>query len=179
METKDILTKWLRDAHATEMALIPNLERHADEAKAFPDIAEQISRHIEETKRHAEVVEDCLSSLGEDISGLRESIAKMGGVVQGVDIGGADDDLTKSAIADFAAEQYEIGMYKALIELADQLDEPGIARNLEQNLREEEEMADWLASGLAAVVRTSIRELSTAEPAGSFFERIETEDYEE
>lgn len=179
METKEILVKWLQDAHAMEMSLIPVLQSHAESAKAFPEISGQIDRHIEETKRHAEVIEDCLTGLDEGTGGLKETFAKMGGVVSGIDTGGTDDDLTKSAIADFATEQYEIATYKALIELAGQLDEPGIATSLEQNLHDEEDMADWLANGLSAVVRTSIRELTEAEPAGSFFEKIETDPYEE
>jgi ferritin-like metal-binding protein YciE len=176
METRDVLIKWLRDAHAMEKSLITVLEGHAKDSRAYPDISDRIQQHIEETKNHAEVVEDCLQSLGENISGLKETMAKMGGVVQGVTIGGAKDNLVKSAIADFAAEQYEIAAYSALIELANELDEPGIATSLEQNLHEEEDMAAWLEEGLPTVIRTSLRELTPAEPAGSFFEKIETDD---
>lgn len=178
METRDVLVKWLRDAHAMEQSLVGVLEKHAEAAKQYPDISERIQQHIEETKNHAEVVEDCLQSLGEKVSGLKEAMGKAGGVVSGVSTGGARDDLVKSAIADFATEQYEIACYTALIELATELDEPGIATSLEQSLHEEEDMATWLEEGLPTVVRTSLRELTPSEPAGSFFEKIEPEEDE-
>jgi ferritin-like metal-binding protein YciE len=48
-----------------EQAQIPVLENHAKDAADFPEFRARDERHLEETRRHAELVRGCLERLGE------------------------------------------------------------------------------------------------------------------
>ena len=72
----DVLIAWLRDAHAMETGLIPVLENHAKDAQSNPDASARIQQHIAETRRHAQLVEGCLKSLGSDTSGTKDILGK-------------------------------------------------------------------------------------------------------
>ena len=47
-------------------------------------------------------------------------------------------------LADYASEHFEIAAYTALIRAAEEAGESRIVTLLEENLREEEQMAQWL-----------------------------------
>src|SRR5215212_1396380 len=121
MAHQDFVTKWLNDAYSMENALIQVLENHAKDAEDHPQVQSGIQEHIQTTRRHAERVEECIQRLGGDTSTLKSGIAKISGTLQGMSTGVAEDELVKNAIADYAAEQFEIASYRALIAAAEEL----------------------------------------------------------
>jgi ferritin-like metal-binding protein YciE len=147
-----MLATWLKDAYAMEEGIIPVLDNHAKDARANPVVHERISRHKEETRRHAEMVKQCLNRLGEDTSALKTGMAKAGGFFQGLSTGMAKDELVKNNLADIATEHFEIACYTALARAAEAAGEPDIKRTCEQILREEEEMATFLEEHLPDTV---------------------------
>ena len=56
-------------------------------------------------------------------------------------------------IATYAFEHFELGNYRALITSAEQAGETRSVSVLQQNLREEEEMARWLEQHLPEITR--------------------------
>jgi ferritin-like metal-binding protein YciE len=151
--SRENLTAWLRDAHAMEKQAIEILEKQANRLEHYPELRAKVRSHLEESHRHAERVERCLHQLGTDTSGLKIAIGKMVGTAQQLSGLFASDEVLKSGIADYAFEHYEIASYKMLIAAAAEAGENQVGNILEENLREEEEMAAWLAQHLPEVTR--------------------------
>ncbi|MFC7327211.1 ferritin-like domain-containing protein [Marinactinospora rubrisoli] len=156
MSSRDRLITWLNDAYAMEQALEETLERHAKDAEGEPDVHARIRRHIDETRQQAETVRGCIESLGGSVSGTKSVFANMFGAMQGMINRPARDTMVKNAIADYAAEHFEIASYRALIEAAEQVGETDIARRLTAILRQEEDMARFLQEKLPHAVDESL-----------------------
>jgi ferritin-like metal-binding protein YciE len=151
--SRENLTAWLRDAHAMENQAIEILEKQANRLEHYPELRARVRTHLEETHRQAERVERCLHQLGTDTSALKTAAGKMIGTAQQLSGLFASDEVLKSGIADYAFEHYEIASYKMLIAAAGEAGEPEVRRTLEENLREEEAMAEWLSQHLPEVTR--------------------------
>lgn len=152
----DLMVAWLRDAYAMEKALVPVLENHAKDAERHPEIRTRLEQHAVETRRHADLVEQCLRQLGEEPSSFKNTISKVLGTIQSVATGAFKDDEVKNALQDFATENFEIACYRALIEGAQALQRPEIAQVCQQILKEEEAMAEFLEQQLPTVVHDAL-----------------------
>jgi ferritin-like metal-binding protein YciE len=147
------LTAWLRDAHAMENQAIEILEKQGNRLEHYPELRARVRTHLEESHRQAERVERCLHQLGTDTSSLKTAAGKIIGTAQQLSGLFASDEVLKSGIADYAFEHYEIASYKMLIAAATEAGEHEVRRSLEENLREEEAMAEWLGQHLPEVTR--------------------------
>lgn len=156
MSSREQLITWLNDAYAMEKALEVTLERHAKDAEDHPDVHARITRHIEETREQAETVRGCVESLGGSVSAGKSALAGFFGAVQGMANKPAKDTMVKNALADFAAEHFEIASYKALIQSARSLGEEQIALKLTRILHQEEDMAAFLEEKLPAAVSETL-----------------------
>ncbi|MDQ3655384.1 MAG: ferritin-like domain-containing protein [Chloroflexota bacterium] len=151
-----LFVAWLNDAYASENAIVETLEKQVDAAADFPEIQSGIQRHLEASQGHAETVKGCLESLGESPSVVKTGMAEVGGKLQGMMQGMAQDKLVKAALQDYATEHMEIASYKALIVAADDLGHPEIAEKCRTILQDEEAMAAWLDQQLPMVVRATL-----------------------
>lgn len=158
MSQKETLAAWLRDAYAMEQGLIPILDNHAKDAKDNQQVHQRIRQHKEETKKHAEMVKQCLNKLGEDTSKMKTGMAKVTGFFQGMSTELAKDELVKNNLADYATEHFEIACYKALVKAAEAANEPEIKIACQQILHEEEEMAHFLEQHLPETVSEFLQE---------------------
>jgi ferritin-like metal-binding protein YciE len=156
-EQLDLYLAWLKDAHAMEEALIPNLENHAKDAAEYPQIQNRMRQHIEETRRHADMVRSCIERLGEKPSATKVTLGKIMGTVGGMGTGPAKDEMVKNCLADFAAEHQEIASYQALIVGARDLGDEETAGICEQILEEERAMARDLEANLPMIVQETLR----------------------
>jgi ferritin-like metal-binding protein YciE len=151
--SRENLTAWLRDAHAMEHQAIEILEKQANRLEHYPELRARVRTHLDESHRQAERVEDCLRELGEDTSSFKTAAGKLIGTAQQLSGLFASDEVLKSGIADYAFEHYEIASYKMLIAAAEEAGEHQVGRRLEESLREEEAMAEWLSGHLHEVTR--------------------------
>ena len=136
-----------------ENQAIELLEQQVSRLEHYRELRAKVSSHLDESHRQAERVERCLHQLGADTSGLKTAIGKMVGTAQQLSGLFASDEVLKSGIADYAFEHYEIASYKMLIAVAEEAGEHHVGWILEENLREEEAMAAWLAWHLPEVTR--------------------------
>lgn len=157
MDEKGILKNWLKDAYAMENQLIQVLEEQSDQSKDYPDIQAKVDEHLQKTKGHAQMMEQCLEGLGESTSTVKSGISSAVGNVTGMGAGMSDTTLHKNAISDFAAENFEIATYSALIDAANECGQTRIAQVCKQILQDEQEMAQWLTSNLPKVVMMELR----------------------
>jgi ferritin-like metal-binding protein YciE len=143
-DPKTHLRDWLRDAHAMERQAISMLSAQADRLETYPELRAAVRRHLEETRTQAERLAECLKTLGEDTSTVKDLGGRLAAFAQGLGGMMAEDEAVKGGLAAYAFEQMEIGAYRVNIAAAEAAGEPGIARVLEDILREEMAMADWL-----------------------------------
>lgn len=156
MTAKELFVSWLNDAHGMENALIEILEHQIKDAKNHPAIRAKLEQHLEQTRQHAALVKDRVEVLGGHTSSVKTGMSKLFGQVQALSTGAAQDELIKNALADYAAENFEIASYTALIYAAQELGDQQTASVCQGILREEQEMAQWLQQQLPTLVRESL-----------------------
>lgn len=159
-EPQQTIVSWLNDAYAMEQSLVNTLEGHAKDAKDYPRVQSVIERHVEATKRHADLVQQCVERLGGDTSALKAGMAKMMGAVQGAgsNIVGAkeQDTLVKNALAEDASEHFEIASYTALMTAAQAAGDMETAQTCQMILQDEQAMAQWLEQNLSTLVQETL-----------------------
>ena len=121
MAHEELLNAWLKDAYSMEMGLVPILKQHADDAKDLPEVQRRDEQHIEETKRHAEMVKACIERRGDSVSSIKTAVGGLVGTMQSVATAPFKDEPVKNCLSDYAAEQFEVACYKALVHTAEQL----------------------------------------------------------
>jgi ferritin-like metal-binding protein YciE len=144
MAHKELVIVWLNDAHAMELGIAQVLERHAEEAKDHPQMQAGLQRHLEQTRRHAELVKECVERMGGETSGIKTGMASVMGAVQGMTTKLAKDELIKNTLHDYGTEHFEIACYTSLIAAAENLGDQETARVCAEILRDEQAMADFL-----------------------------------
>ena len=65
---RDLVLKWLRNAHAMEKGLEEALERHLEATEGYPGIQSRLRLHRDETRRHAQLMAECIEALGGEVS---------------------------------------------------------------------------------------------------------------
>jgi ferritin-like metal-binding protein YciE len=111
-------------------------------------VAQRLEQHIAETEGQQQRLEAVLESCGESRSGLKDAALSMGGAMAALGHAAAGDEILKDAFADYAFENYEIAAYTSLISLAEASGEQAAVAPLQQNLAEEQAMADWIKANL-------------------------------
>lgn len=152
MVDRSTLIAWLNDAYAMESALIPVLQNHARDARDDLHARERIELHLEQTRRHAELVRGCVERLGSTTSATKTGLASLFGTVESVMTAFFSDELVKNALGDYATEHFEIACYRALQAAAESFGDTHIADVCGAILRDEEEMAHWLEMQIPKVV---------------------------
>jgi len=159
-DQKEMLLSWLNDAYSMEQGLIPILENHVKDAENFPQLANKLQEHIGQTRNHAEMVKGCIERLGGDVSKLKEAMGKFMGMVQSVSTAAFHDEVIKDSLSDYAAEQFEVASYTALVTAAEQLGDMETANVCRRIMQEDADMASWLHNNLPVAVRMFMQQLS-------------------
>ena len=162
MAHKELVIAWLNDAHAMELGIAQVLERHAEEAKDHPHMQAGLQRHLEQTRRHAELVKGCVERMGGETSGVKSGIASVMGAVQGMSTKLAKDELIKNTLHDYGTEHFEIACYTSLLAAAEDLGDHETARVCREILRDEEAMAAFLLGQIPTATREFLRQESAA-----------------
>lgn len=152
---------WLYDAYAMEQALVPILESHARDAADYPEVQNRIFGHIEETRRHMELLRGCIERNGGSVNNVRQSAANTPPGGQQTQASGAADAVVKNGLVDYAAEHFEIAAYTALIAAGYQRGDTETVQACERILRDERQMASWLEDNLPVTVRTLLAQEET------------------
>jgi ferritin-like metal-binding protein YciE len=156
-DSQERLAQWLRDAHAMEEQAETMLSGQIRRLENYPELRDRMTMHLEETKQQAQRLEQCLDRMGEGSSTLKDAGGKI--VAMGQSISGmfAGDEVMKGSLASYTFEHMEIASYKMLITAAGEVGDAETQRACEQNLREEQAMADWLENNLATITTEFLR----------------------
>jgi ferritin-like metal-binding protein YciE len=124
--------------------MLPALEQEAHDE----ELKEGFRRHLGETRRHVENVQEAFKVLGASPQTTADpAIAGLKTQHQGFASAAADDVLPDvldavSTGSAAATEHHEIALYEGVITLAQGLGLSGVAQILQENLREEEQMLE-------------------------------------
>jgi ferritin-like metal-binding protein YciE len=141
----DLLVHKLKVLLSTEREIeqmLPRLEREAHDE----ELKQGFNRHLEETRRHVQNVEQAFTVLGEKPQGTTAPAIKgLRTQHEGFASAAADDVLPDvldavSAGSAAATEHHEIAEYEGAITLAKGLGLSGVAEVLQRNLQDEQQM---------------------------------------
>jgi ferritin-like metal-binding protein YciE len=154
---ENLFADQLNDLYSAEQQLIQALPQMA-EAASSPELKQAFTKHLEETKNHAEIVKQLLSSIGEKAGGEKckgmEGLLKEGTEV----VEKRGDDAVKDAALIASAqrvEHYEIAGYGTARTFALQLGNNDAVNRLQEILNQEaktDELLTKLATGEGAGV---------------------------
>lgn len=160
MTGTDTLIAWLNDAYGMENSLMQILEHQIKDAESYPQVQTMLQQHLEETRQHADTVKGCIQQLGGDTSALKTGMATIFGKIQALSTGAASDEMVKNALADYAAECFEVASYRALIAGASEAGEAQVATACRQILEQDQAMADWIIQNLPTLVKQEMASLA-------------------
>jgi ferritin-like metal-binding protein YciE len=149
--SKERLAQWLRDAHAMEEQAETMIGSQVSRLENYPELRDRFSLHLEETRRQAKRVSECLERMGESTSVTKDAGAKMLATAQGLSGFFVGDEVMKGSLASYTFEHMEIASYRILSAAAEEVGDIETQRVCEEILREEEAMAEWLMAHLPEV----------------------------
>jgi ferritin-like metal-binding protein YciE len=162
---EDNLLEWLRDAHAMEQQADQMLTGMAQRIQNYPELKAQIERHIEETRNHAKLVQQCVERRGGNTSLIKSVVGQVVGLGQALSGLFVSDEIIKGALAGYTFEHMEIASYEILITTAEQAGDMKTRLVCENILREERAMASWLEEHLSGLTVEFLRR--SADPAAT------------
>jgi ferritin-like metal-binding protein YciE len=147
---RELFITGLKNAHAMERQAQEMLERQAQRMVDYPQLREKAHEHLLETREQMKRLETCLQQLGSSPSALKDTALALGANMAAIGHAMASDEVLKNTFASNGLEHFEIAAYKSLLTMADRA---GIAvrSTLEQSLREEERMAEWVDKHVEAL----------------------------
>ncbi|TCT02148.1 ferritin-like metal-binding protein YciE [Aquabacter spiritensis] len=148
---RDVFVVGLKNAHAVENEALSIMNRQIERLESYPELADRLRGHVEETNGQLDRLDKILHELGEESSTFKDTAASMMGSMAALGHTVADDEILKNAFADFAFENYEIAAYRSLISMAEAGGFNAAVPLLSATLTEEEAMARWLADHLPRV----------------------------
>jgi ferritin-like metal-binding protein YciE len=165
-EARSIYVTGLRNQHAVENQAIELLERQLGRLENYPEMADRMRQHVEESRGQALRLEQLLAELGSSESGLKDTVMSFMGNMMAIAHAPAPDEVMKNTLANFAFEHFEIAAYKSLLTLADINAHSAAVAALKQSLSEEEAMANWIDQHIEATTRTFVSRSSAGQTAG-------------
>ena len=157
---RDYLVSCLRDAHAMESQAISMMSNQADRLRHYPDLQLRLREYLRQSEAQRGRLELCLDRLGADPSSLKDVAMKLGADLLSAFQSLTEDEVVKGCLNSYAFESFQIIAYRALIELAEMANEPGIAEMCRESLAEEERMANWAMDTMPEILRVYLARIS-------------------
>jgi ferritin-like metal-binding protein YciE len=148
---RDIFVVGLRNAHSMEVQARELMERQSERLTDYPEVQAKVRAHLRETEGQLNRLEQCLSSMGESTSTLKDTAQSVMGNIMALGHSMAGDEILKNTFANNAFEHFEIAAYKSLLTLCGPAGADSSRAMLEQSLKEEEAMAAWVDENVPKV----------------------------
>jgi ferritin-like metal-binding protein YciE len=163
---RDVYIVGLRNQHAVENEALSLMNRQLERLENYPALAERMRQHVRETEEQARRLEELLGAFDTSHSSFKDTVASIGANLAALGHSMAPDEIIKNSLANFAFENYEIASYKALLVLAEACGHSGGQSALQQSLREEQDMAQFIDSHLKDTTLTFIARKGAGQKAG-------------
>lgn len=155
-QAEDDFVVGLRNAHALEHQALAVMKRQVERIESYPQVAERLRQHIQETNQQLRRLDEILARLGETSSSLKDTGMNVLGNLMAVGHAAAQDEILKNSFANFALENYEIAAYKSLCKMAELTGHSDALPPLQATLNEEIAMAKWLDDHMESVTAAYI-----------------------
>ena len=142
----------LRNQHAVETQAIGTLQNEISYTSDYPELLARMKLDKEQSIAQAARLDELLGTHGSAKSIAKEAVAGAVATVLGFAHIGSTDDVLKNTMAAIGFKAYEIASYHALVSLAQAAGASGDIQTLEQSLKEEQEVYDWLGKYLPSLV---------------------------
>ncbi len=146
----------LRNQHAVETQAIGTIQNQLGRMTPYPDLHAKMQEDKERSTTQAARLDDLLARHGSSKSLAKEAVTGAVATVAGFAHIGAGDEVLKDVLAAVGFKAYEIGSYKVLLTLADAVGASADKPILEQSMKEEQDMGDWLGSHLPNFVHAYV-----------------------
>ncbi|WP_420135510.1 ferritin-like domain-containing protein [Rhodopseudomonas sp.] len=156
-DAREIFITGLRNAHAMETQAREMMERQSERLDEYPDVKARITAHLHETETQLKRLDECLASVGESSSTLKDTTQSLMGNMAALAHTVMPDEILKNTFANNAFEHFEIAAYKSLLSLADLAGMSAAKPLLQASLKEEEAMAAWIDQNIDNVTRSYVR----------------------
>ena len=150
---RELFITGLKNAHAMEQQALSIMEPQVKRIENYPEVADRLHEHIRETNGQMERLDQLLDMFDSKASTLKDMATSMAGGMAAIGHSMAGDEIVKNSFANFAFEHFEIAAYKSLIIMAEDGSFGNTTSFLQQNLREEQAMAEWIDQHLPMVTR--------------------------
>ena len=148
---REIFVDGLRSAHAMEIQARELMRRQSERLDQYPEVKAKVAGHLQETNEQLKRLEQCLDAWGETPSTLKDTVQSVMANVVAIANAMAGDEILKNTFTNNAFENFEIAAYKSLLALCRPAGAENARTLLEASLREEEQMADWIAANVEKV----------------------------
>ena len=149
----ELFVTGLVNAHAVEKQALAIMTPQLSRIEHYPEVAEQLRLHIEETNGQLARLDELLATLDEKPSLLKDTGLSLSGTFAALAHTPAGDEIVKNSFANYAFEHFEIAAYKSLLTLAEDGGFGTATAALQQSLGEEQRMAQWLDDNLPTLTR--------------------------
>lgn len=143
----------LRNVHAVEKQARQMIERQLERVESYPDVAQRLRQHLDETNAQEERIDQLLARFDEGRSVLKDMATQFMGNMAALTHAAADDEILKNTFANLAFENFEIASYRSLISMAQAGGFSQEAQVLQQSLNEELAMAKWIDENVDSVTQ--------------------------
>ena len=150
----------LRNQHAVETQAIGTIQNESGRMEAYPELHAKMQEEKARSTTQAGRLDDLLAKHGTSKSAAKEVVTGAVATVAGFAHIGSSDDVLKNVLAAIGYKAYEISSYKVLLTLADAAGVTGDKAVLEQSMKEEQEMGDWLGNHLPNLVHAYLQKKS-------------------
>src|ERR1700712_1666779 len=163
---REIYISGLRNQHAVENQAVELLERQIGRLANYPEMADRMRQHLGESKQQATRIEEILAGLNTSHSAFKDMVTSFMGNVAALGHASASDEVIKNTFANYAFEHYEIASYQSLLVVADVAGQQASAALLQQSLKEEQAMAQWIEGHLKPTMLRYVERYASGETAG-------------
>jgi len=163
---REVYITGLRNQHAIENQAVELLERQIGRLENYPEMANRMRQHLDESKQQAVRIEELLAGLNTSHSTLKDMVTSFMGNIAALGHAVASDEVVKNTFANYAFEHYEIAAYQGLLVVAEAAGQQGSASVLQQSLKEEQAMAQWIEDQLKPTMLRYVGRYAAGDTAG-------------
>jgi len=149
----DTYINGLVNARALEVQATQLISRQLNRLENYPEVADGLRRHLEETERQRDRLDKILESHGTSHSSVKDFVTGFFGNMAAAGHVPMQDEIMKDTFANYAFEHFEIASYKSLLTLAELAGDTKAPELLKTSLAEEERMAKWCEDHLDGITR--------------------------
>lgn len=148
----DLYLYGLRNQHAVETQAIGTIQNELPRMQSYPELHARMQADKDRSVTQAARLDDLLARHNSSKSVVKEMGAGAVATVTGFAHAPTSDEVIKNILAAIGYKAYEIASYKVLVTLAEAAGAASDIPVLEQSMKEEQEMGDWLGSHIPDLV---------------------------